>query len=1029
MKKTSLLYAAFLIVMFANAQVNLNQGLIAYYPFNGNANDSSGNGNNPSFNNATLTTDRFGNANSAYYFNGSNSYMDIPNSTTLQTGTRASISLWVKPNSFYTGKCHGNYMLCKGYEGGGALDALFGDNLYDQNHAINGCSAPLDTSHETFYSTLGGYWNSNFIHTNNWYHVIEIADSTTASIYVNGVLINTNPASLVPFNTSYDLFFGRYLDISITPYWLNGTLDDIRIYNRALDSAEVQSLYQEGGFGIPKPAITSFTPNATCSGTSIPVFITGTNFIGATAVTVSGSEVDSFKVNTSTSITAYISNGTSGNIVVTTPNGSATSDSTFTFGKGYTGYAYITNYNDGTVSVINTTNNSIVATVQVGSSPWGVGVSPDGTKAYVTNAKSNTVSVINTATNKVTATINVGNFPEGVSFSPDGTKAYVVNYNDFTVSIINTATNTVTATVAVGRGPYSVSFTPDGTKAYVTNSNYGRPGTVSVINTATNTVIATVTVGTYPVGLSISPDGTKAYVTNTNEGGIGTTVSVINTATNTVTGTITVGDWPIGVNFTTDGTKAYVTNDSSSSVSIINTATNTVIGTVAVGYNPNSISFSLDGTKAYVTNGGSNTVSVINTATDSVIATIAVGNSPHSGGNFIASVPTACSVLPCGNNNSQLVITVDTFANNPSISAKIGNIYPNAIAGTDKSEIAVFDWTDNGQGIPYYNARTLQLYNISKIPTNAVVNSAKLYYYAKTVGSTNGAAGQPTYGTNNVVLLQKCTSPWSASTLTWNNEPTVDVNTEVILPQSTNTAEDYVVDITNLAQGWVNKPDSNFGFLLRMQTESNPYNSMIFEAGQAFDTTRNARLEICYSVPTIVPITLQSFTASAITFRYTSIQFATANETNAASIEIERSYDGINFLAAGSIAAKGNISLNQYSFTDKVTPNAAIAYYRLKLINKDGTYQYSAIISVQLSVNNDQYSIYPNPAKKFIMVNGKNINQVNIIDNLGRVVVTKKGLSASSILNKVEFSLSPGIYVAQLSTTDGKIVNEKFVVQ
>src|SRR5580765_3803529 len=52
------------------AQVNLNQGLVAYYPFNGNANDQSGNNNNPIFNNATLTADRFGNSNSAYSFNG-----------------------------------------------------------------------------------------------------------------------------------------------------------------------------------------------------------------------------------------------------------------------------------------------------------------------------------------------------------------------------------------------------------------------------------------------------------------------------------------------------------------------------------------------------------------------------------------------------------------------------------------------------------------------------------------------------------------------------------------------------------------------------------------------------------------------------------------------------------------------------------------------------------------------------------------------------------------------------------------------
>ena len=1026
MKKTSLLCAAFLIVMFANAQVNLSKGLMAYYPFNGNALDSSGNGNNPSFNNATLTTDRFGNANSAYYFNGNGSYMQIANSATLNTGKQLSISLWVNANGFYQGSCTGNYVLTKGIQTNlESYAVVFSDAPYGLYTNINFCSIPVDTNHESFYGDgLQTYTPSTpVVTTNKWYHIVYVYNGDSAYLYINNILVETG-INQTPFTNTNDMFLGRYDVSSPSPYWLNGTLDDIRIYNRALDSAEVETLYHQGGFGTPTPTITSFTPNATCLGTSIPVFITGANLIGATAVTVGGSAVDSFKVNSSTSITAYISNGTTGNIVITTPNGNTTSDSTFTFGKGYTGYAYITNYNDGTVSVIKTSTKAIIATIPVGTNPYAVSISPDGNKAYVTNYGSNNVSVINTTTNSVTSTIAVGNKPTGIIVNNDGTKLYVVNNNNNStgsISVINVATNSVTATIPIGKNPYGITITPDGKTIYVSNWDNND---LDIINTQTNQITATLGVGKNPSVVTINPTGSLVFVANNT----GSNVSVINTATNTAT-TFATGNGTSGICFGPDGTKVYVSNDLDGTVTIYNTSNYSLIATVTVGNFPQGLNVSSDGSEVYVTNFKDKTISVINTVTNTLSSTVTVGNSPVSFGTFIANVPTACTASPCGSNNSQLVITVDTFANNPSISAKIGNIYPNAVAGTDKTEIAVFDWTDNGQGIPFYNARTLQLYNISKIPTNAVVNSAKLYYYAKTVGSTNGAAGQPTYGTNNAVLLQKCTSAWSASTLTWNNEPTVDVNTEVILPQSTNTAEDYVVDITNLAQGWVNKPDSNFGFLLRMQTESNPYNSMIFEAGQAFDTTRNARLEICYSVPTALPITLQSFTASAITFRYTSVQFATTNETNAASIEIERGYDGINFSAAGSLTAKGNVGLNQYSFTDKVNPNATIAYYRLKLINKDGTFAYSAIISVQLSVNNDQYSIYPNPAKKFIMVNGKNINQVNIIDNLGRVVVTKKGLSASSILTKVEFSLSPGIYVAQLSTSDGKIVNEKFVVQ
>ena len=75
--------------------------------------------------------------------------------------------------------------------------------------------------------------------------------------------------------------------------------------------------------------------------------------------------------------------------------------------------------------------------------------------AYITNSESNTVSVIDTLTNKVIKTVNVGPGPGGVAATPDGKKVYVTNFNSNTVSVIDTATNTVTATVNVGHKPSS----------------------------------------------------------------------------------------------------------------------------------------------------------------------------------------------------------------------------------------------------------------------------------------------------------------------------------------------------------------------------------------------------------------------------------------------------------------------------------------------------------------------------------------------------------------------------------------------
>ncbi|MEU2113529.1 beta-propeller fold lactonase family protein [Streptomyces sp. NPDC019507] len=177
-------------------------------------------------------------------------------------------------------------------------------------------------------------------------------------------------------------------------------------------------------------------------------------------------------------------------------------------------YAYVANNVSDNVSVIDTATNTVAVTIPVGDGSRGVGVTPDGTRVYVANLSSdtvsvidtatNTVSVIDTATNTVTATVPVGNLPFGVAVTPDGTRAYVANELDDTVSVIDTATHTVLATVPVGTQPAGVAVTPDGTRAHVANLS---SDTVSVIDTATRTVTATVPVGAEPFGVSVAAVG------------------------------------------------------------------------------------------------------------------------------------------------------------------------------------------------------------------------------------------------------------------------------------------------------------------------------------------------------------------------------------------------------------------------------------------------------------------------------------------------------------------------------------------
>ena len=226
-----------------------------------------------------------------------------------------------------------------------------------------------------------------------------------------------------------------------------------------------------------------------------------------------------------------------------------------------------------TVLVIDTGTNSVVATVTVGSAPFGVAITPDGAHAYVTNIRSHTVSVIDTGTNTVVATVTgLGLAPHRIAITPDGTRAYVANTN-VSFSVINIGTNTVVATVPAGTNNNGMAVTPDGTRAYMTDEF---SGAVLVIDTGTSTVVATVAVQSRAAEVAITPDGTRAYVTNENSG----TVSVIDTGTNTVLATVPVGGFPRGVAITPDGTRVYVANQNPGTVSVIDTGTNTVVATV-----------------------------------------------------------------------------------------------------------------------------------------------------------------------------------------------------------------------------------------------------------------------------------------------------------------------------------------------------------------------------------------------------------------------------------------------------------------
>ena len=229
---------------------NDTSGLVAYYNFNGgNLNDSSGHNNNIVFNNATPTFDRLGNANNAYLFNGNGSYMRIANSPSINPSNITLFAI-VKVNGWYTGECHASTIINKGQSD--AVNGFYSLRFNDSSigHATS-CTLFPDTLNEFFYANYGNDnpvgvatgagWDSLKIQKGEWYSLTFTYDGTVAKFYLDGALVSSKTET-VPFNpNSDDLYLGD-TQASLFPYYFNGVIDEVRIYNRAVEGRQVAAL-------------------------------------------------------------------------------------------------------------------------------------------------------------------------------------------------------------------------------------------------------------------------------------------------------------------------------------------------------------------------------------------------------------------------------------------------------------------------------------------------------------------------------------------------------------------------------------------------------------------------------------------------------------------------------------------------------------------------------------------------------------------------------------------------------------------
>ncbi len=222
----------------------LANGLVAFYPFNGNANDESGNGNNGTNYGATLTTGRLGSADGAYSFDGSSSYISVPNSSSLKITGDITVCAWVKTSTpqftkgiiekYYSGTQNDHGWLLDTYTDGGAM--------------MEG----RDGRGGTF--TLRSNSSAAFA-DNQWHFIVGQRSGNIWKVYLDNQLSNSVDAggTAGSIESGGKMTIGSFSNTTpVNGVW-SGAIDGIRIYNRALSDAEIADLYHEGGWNPNTP--------------------------------------------------------------------------------------------------------------------------------------------------------------------------------------------------------------------------------------------------------------------------------------------------------------------------------------------------------------------------------------------------------------------------------------------------------------------------------------------------------------------------------------------------------------------------------------------------------------------------------------------------------------------------------------------------------------------------------------------------------------------------------------------------------
>lgn len=1127
-----------------------NSALVANYPFNGNANDESGNGNNgilPGVGfNPTLTSDRFGNANSAYSFDGGD-WIEATNSTSLQLTNSYTISAWVKPNVFQVGPPNqSNFILAKNVQ--------FQEGHYNLQYSdfLDGNPGALTPSQMNFVSSLykgGTEWSAypnpvtQPTELNKWYQVVSTFDGTNLKLYVNGVLRNSTTVSGT-FGTlsTGNLNIGRSV---AGEYYVNGIIDDVKIYAAPLAASKIFDDYvndlrkpgsgnalvlnfataqyidvgnnwdQAGSFSfetwVKRTSLAATDPTA-------QIFMQGTanngwgigieqtagpnqNKLVLTKTGVSGvfsnstlSDLNWHHVavvfDAGANTTAFYIDGMLDASVPYSPGGFNSGNGTYSIGvRGTTGLHLLNAVLDETriwsgvvltaADIRNWMCRKINSSHPSYQSLQGYFRYDEGTGTMTGGYNARFGTLVNTPTWQTSgaslgdesahsyggSSVSLGAAGTGATInsftgSPSGMQLYRVNEAPNTTAVpagihVFKSNNYYYGVFPVAGTAPTYRYAQNVPGLYPNNSYAGdsmtqvlsRPsnsGTWSYgygVNNATNdSMVVTGASTEYAIAINKNNNkkpgsGNTLVFDNNNsqylELGNGwdqagsfsfetwikrTSTAVTDGASQTFIASVNDNGWGVGINqFAGNQNKLYLSKIGVSQVISTSTITDVNWHHVAVTFNSSTnqalfyIDGNLDATVAY-NPGGFNT-----------------GNTNYrlGGRNSGPNLHYFNGRLDETRIWSGVVLTQTQIRD--WMCKKLTPVHP---AFANLSGYFRFD-EGNGTTTGGYNARFATLINAPAWQTSgASLGDASVHDYVNATKTANIShasgenfsatetsgtpAGIHVYrvdenpnsntGANNGgnnkyfgVFQSGGTSPQYTAVYNYNGNPLVNAGNEPEL---------------RLAK----RADNSVSMWTLMSTLPN-------EPANTITVTGESTEYILGKVGSPLPITLFSFAGSKCNNNI-CLLWSTENEQNLSHFELEKSNNGNNFTLLTTATASNQPGRNTYNSID-ITPFNGVNYYRLKIVNADGSFVYSKIIRIDLS-KPSLITIQPNPASDRIFIKGLSNGQIKITDMSGR---TRLQTTIRFSIEEINISaFESGIYIVQI-INENNITSLKLVKQ